>query len=511
MKAATKKRFQASVATYLSCTLMLLLWQFIVLSVISKYKETQQNDDRYLKNWSGDAALIPKPQHEGTYGDQKSSDFAEGSLNVAPTLHRQCVTIRFRGDNNNYTVDDAAGVLVNRYKSSPGPRRLRMGIMLMEDAKTFLPVRIRSHGNQYHLFHFVELLVIAYTELHRLSSTLPMHAGYNLATIHSSIPPTSLSKGSPSITVPWIFSPYMSPLEICGGSNEINCLIADLVLQGSNRSIFQNRTGIIGLNAMEKYPFDYKNDKMKAIDYRMELASYVYGESPSFADEADGVILVERFGCNMGGINKPWSKYIDKFPAYSWHSDVHYGLGRSSNYGRNTSNEKGSRQKLVIGYIDRQNTDRRLPEEHHNWILQYGLLHSKIIFRQLHMESYAAHKQIALASECDMLIGMHGNGLTHALWMQPKRYVIEFFWKYNYQFDYSTVAHLMNHSYLGLLNGKVVDPVLVQNRDASLRGNPSRKEAQHAPIQESMDAFEQEGKVAIQEFIEKAIRELRLA
>jgi hypothetical protein len=301
----------------------------------------------------------------------------------------------------------------------------------------------------------------------------------------------------------------MSPLEICGGSNNLNCLIADLILQGSNYSIFQNRSGIAGLKAMEQYPFDYENGKMKAIGHRIELASTVYGNNPAFAKEADGVILVERFGCNMGGINKPWSRYIDSFPSYSWHSDMLYGLGRTWNYPAKKSNPSVPR-KLVIGYIDRQNTDRRLPDEHHNWIVQYSLRHPSISFRQLHMEDYTALKQIELVSECDMLIGMHGNGLTHALWMQPRRYVIEIFWKYNYQFDYATTAHLMKHSYLGLLNGKVVDPALVENRDPSLRASPTRKEAQHAPVNESMLSFEQEGKVAIQKFVEQAILDLHI-
>lgn len=308
------------------------------------------------------------------------------------------------------------------------------------------------------------------------------------------------------MTVPWIFSPYMSPLEVCGGATRINCLIADLILQGSNHSIFTSRSGIIGLNAMEQFPFDYENEKMKAIGHRIELADTVYGESPTFADHADGVILVERFGCHMGGINKPWSAYIDMFPAYSWHSDLLYGLGRTWEH-----HKKPSPKRLVLGYIDRQNTDRRLPNEHHDWIVEYATSHQGIDFRHLHMEAYTAMEQIEKASECDMMIGVHGNGLTHTLWMQPRRYVIEFFWKYNYQFDYATISHMMKHSYLGILNGKVVDPVRVQNRDPLLRKSPTRKEAQHAPVNESMHSFEHEGKIAIQSFIEKAMIELNVA
>ena len=495
----------------LTTALALLLMQYAVLSILTISPDPNAAYSRNLQQWNDiDKAKVQTSHHTEVPDDsivhQRSIDFMEGTLNVQPTLHRQCVTIRFRGDENNYTVDDAISLLANKYIASPGSsRHLRMGISIMEDVDLFLPVRIRSYGNQYHMFHFAEMLVLSYITMHRISSTLPIHAGHDITNSKTyNVTPTSLSKGSPSITVPWIFSPYMSPLEICGGATKINCLVADLILQGSNHSVFSSRTGIVGLNAMEQFPFDYSNEKMKAISHRIELADYVYGESPTFADHADGVILVERFGCDMGGINKPWSAYIDMFPAYSWHSDLLFGLGR-----RWEGHVSGPK-KFVLGYIDRQNTDRRLPDLHHNWIVEYATSHPNIDFKQLHMEAYTAVEQIEKASECDLMIGMHGNGLTHTLWMQPRRYVIELFWKYNYQFDYATIAHMMKHSYMGILNGKVVDPARVESRDPSLRKTPTRKEAQHASVNESMYFFEHEGKIAIQRFIEKAMIELHI-
>jgi hypothetical protein len=260
--------------------------------------------------------------------------------------------------------------------------------------------------------------------------------------------------------------------------------------------------GVIGLDGMEQYPFDYNNLKMKAVDHRIELAKHVYGESPSFADQADGVIVVERFGCNPSGINKPWSQFIDKFPANAWHSDVLSGLGQTWE-----SHHRTNPRTFVIAYIDRQNTDRRLPDEHHDWLLQLGALNKNIDFRQLHMEDYTPLQQIKIASECDMLIGVHGNGLTHALWMQPRRYVIEFFWKFRYQYDYATTAQLLDHSYLGIYNGKVVDPAGVVKRDPMVRKN-LQKEYLVVNEKTSMDAFEHEGKIAIQKFIENAMIDL---
>jgi Glycosyltransferase 61 len=482
----------------LACIFTLLTWHLMCISYFSYTRSTWLSDQTYEST-----TIAPNIENA-----TMNVDFGVGSLNVAPTLHRQCITVRFRGDDHNYTIQDAMAVLTRKYRESPGPRQLRMGIMIMEDVQRFFPVRVRPSGNQYHMFHFMELLVMTYAELHRLASTLPMHAGYDstrTSSKTSSTNPTSLAKGSPSISVPWIFSPYMTPSEVCGGPSEINCLIADIVLRGSNHSIFQSHSGVIGLEGMENYTFNYDKPKEKAVPYRMQLASHVYGESPYFANQADGVIIVERIGCPSGGINKPWSGHIDAFPAYSWHSDVLHALGRTWFSSANPNSPSNTR-KLVVGYIDRQNTDRNLPDEHHKWIVQYCESHPSIEFRQLHMEDYTPLGQVETASECDMLIGMHGNGLTHSLWMPPNRYVIELFWNFKYQFDYSTTAQLLNHTHLGIWNGKVVDPDRELKREPALRD--SMKD--HKPTNESMADFEREGRVAIQEYIDRAIRELDL-
>lgn len=421
------------------------------------------------------------------------SDFPSGYLNVHPALPKRCTLIRFRGHAENYTVEEAIQVLQDRYVSQPGPRALKLGIMFMENVEMFFPVRIRETGNNYHLFHAIEFLVLAYAELQKLSSALPRHAGLG------DCGHATLAQGSPSISVPWLFSPYMSPSEICGGSHNLNCLIAGLIFEAAANSSFAQRKGVVGLQSMEDYPFNFTNHKEKAVKHRLEIAPTEHDYR--FADGADGVLLIERFGCNMGGINKPWATYIETFPAYEWHSDILKGLGVPMT--ENKSN------KLVVGYIDRQNTDRHLPEEHHEWLVAYLSQHEQVELMQLHMEDYSGLKQIEVASKLDMIIGMHGNGLTHQLWMTPRRYVVEFYWKYNFQYDYPTAGQLLQHHYLGILNGRVIDRAKVARRDLELRRHPTRKEAQHANTTESMENFEQHAKPAIQQFVEEAIRTLQ--
>jgi Glycosyltransferase 61 len=175
------------------------------------------------------------------------------------------------------------------------------------------------------------------------------------------------------------------------------------------------------------------------------------------------------------------------------------------------SQQPVTKSKLVVGYIDRQNTDHRLPDEHHNWLMDYFLTHEKVKLLQLQMEACTGLEQVELASGCDLIIGMHGNGLTHALWMKPQRYVIEIYCRFNFHFDYATVAQLLKHKYLGIVNGKVIDRDMVARRDPALRKSLTRKESMNPPISESRSAFAQEGMSAIRDSIEKAIRELSIA
>jgi hypothetical protein len=85
-------------------------------------------------------------------------------------------------------------------------------------------------------------------------------------------------------------------------------------------------------------------------------------------------------------------------------------------------------------------------------------------------------------------------------------YIVEFFWKYNFQYDYATAAQLLKHQYLGVFNGRVLNETLVRQRDPSLRLSPTRREAQREPVSQSMANFEEFGKPAIVQRLNDAIR-----
>jgi protein O-GlcNAc transferase len=153
-------------------------------------------------------------------------------------------------------------------------------------------------------------------------------------------------------------------------------------------------------------------------------------------------------------------------------------------------------QTIKIGYIDRQGTNRRLPDEFHYWLVEYLQDHIFVDFYHLHMEEYSAESQILLSQQLDMMVGVHGNGLTHQFWMQPQSYVLEFFWNYPFQYDYASSAMLLNHTYRGLYNGVILNETRISHRETEMLLCCPEQDTEwnHTSAQ-----------TAVREFVEKAL------
>ena len=72
-----------------------------------------------------------------------------------------------------------------------------------------------------------------------------------------------------------------------------------------------------------------------------------------------------------------------------------------------------------------------------------------------------------------MLIGVHGNGLTHALLMRPHRAVVEIFPPKEFRPSYYLLSRAMGHAYLCIYDGK---PAVPQSFSYTLLG------AGHNPV-----------------------------
>jgi len=82
-----------------------------------------------------------------------------------------------------------------------------------------------------------------------------------------------------------------------------------------------------------------------------------------------------------------------------------------------------------------------------------------IKFLNISMEEYSFEEQVNFANATDLLVGVHGNGLTHAAFMKPHRAVCEIYpTGTEFQWDYYTLSKMMGHEYMCMFDGDVVPP-----------------------------------------------------
>ncbi|KAF7761931.1 hypothetical protein Agabi119p4_9923 [Agaricus bisporus var. burnettii] len=113
--------------------------------------------------------------------------------------------------------------------------------------------------------------------------------------------------------------------------------------------------------------------------------------------------------------------------------------------------------KPVVIYLNRQKTGRRLDEESHESLVEAlkGLEEDGICEVQIvRMEEVGLREQIRLVSRSTIMVGVHGNGLTHQLWMPPSKRssVIEIVMPGSYEFDYEIVARNVGHKHYMVWN-----------------------------------------------------------
>ena len=119
--------------------------------------------------------------------------------------------------------------------------------------------------------------------------------------------------------------------------------------------------------------------------------------------------------------------------------------------------------KPVITYISRQGTPhRRLREGHHEELVkELKALEVKYGWEVniAYMEQYSRAEQLKLAARTTVMLGLHGNGLTHMLWMNaanPKATVLELFFKDGFTEDYMSTAEVMGLNYYAVWEDKAL-------------------------------------------------------
>ena len=71
------------------------------------------------------------------------------------------------------------------------------------------------------------------------------------------------------------------------------------------------------------------------------------------------------------------------------------------------------------------------------------------------MENHDFKTQEGVSRRTDLLVGVHGNGLSHCAFMRPKRNVVEIYpTGMIFQYDYYTLAKMMGHEYTCIYSGQ---------------------------------------------------------
>ena len=371
-----------------------------------------------------------------------------------------CLSLRLPGIIKTLNLEDNLHILK---PFSQNKSKIRVGISIFEDNNEFWGLK----GGVLHLYHFIEFLLYAYTALIQIANTVatPPNEGGGITSLAESL-----------VEVPWIHAPYLARDEL-KGSHHTNQIIAGLALRQTPH------VGAIPMKGLEDndnptqdlHPSFKGKEKEKfsrEILRRLRIpgAKVRYENWRKMTDAADVVVFINRFQCDHRGISQMHAKLPDPgyFPGQAWSSDIGAGLlvvGESNS--RNGENIQ--KDKFVACYIDRQGSDRRMPDEEHHWLIKTLSDHPNVFFRHLRMEQYLALKQFQIARTCDLLVGVHGNGLTHQLWMKRGGNLVEYFWDNEFVWCYTILALLMQHDFLILWRGKPVDSQRLQDRDVDLQ------------------------------------------
>ena len=276
-------------------------------------------------------------------------------------------------------------------------------------------------NDSFHFFHFLEFALAAFIELYD-------------AHIDNS-------------KVQWIFIPQFHPHHLSGGPQSPNFHIAKMIwpnarwYSGGSRGVASK------------------------INLQTKMISTV-----------EAVMHIDRGGCDHGGVNKMLAKFVSRFDANVWHRAL---------WGRNHHIKKKHLDILLISRQGKGTSGRAsLPDHDFRFLVE---LLSNITYVNLHsaqLETLSYNEQARLAHDADVLVGTHGNGLSHILNMRPKRFVFEFS-RHDFHFDYQVFARMMGHQYAFVYGGsdRITSPqqfyfrATSQLSAAGLRREPGINEA----------------------------------
>lgn len=201
----------------------------------------------------------------------------------------------------------------------------------------------------------------------------------------------------------------------------------------------------------------------------------------------DRVVLADRSAAMRGpeftATERTASEAFSLVSSRPWWSPVRANLVEF--IGLNRSIGAGTRDRPVITYVSRQDWGRRMliPEDHDKLVAALHELEESYGYEVniVSMDKLSKEEQLRLSARTTVMLGVHGNGLTNLLWMNPtpRSTVIEFFYPHGFAFDYEWTTRALNMIHYGFWGSEVftspkLPPVAYPqgvNGDGGFQGN----------------------------------------
>ena len=106
-------------------------------------------------------------------------------------------------------------------------------------------------------------------------------------------------------------------------------------------------------------------------------------------------------------------------------------------------------------YVPRQPPRTMTPDVEHR-VLQRLAIKAEVSTIEFAGMSWA--DQVRAAAQHDLMLGVHGNGLTNLLWLPPHAMVIELFPEGVHHYDYQVLSEVMHLDYFGLEADRIFRP-----------------------------------------------------
>lgn len=114
-------------------------------------------------------------------------------------------------------------------------------------------------------------------------------------------------------------------------------------------------------------------------------------------------------------------------------------------------------------YISQQGGSRSIFNGTHAELMNMleNEMKDKIDLKGRKMQLYSPEEQIQISSTADVMIGVHGNGLTKALWMPRGGLVMELFAPGKCSFDYQWISSVSGQNYAAI-SGDLAIPLFTK-------------------------------------------------